>query len=325
MTDAYPAAVASSDPKWSGRSPINASTVETKSQINAECAMSPKSTMPETRCSASNKQLSDVRSLWITWARRSPKTGSTCSSNRSSTSSTVARRAASGMWCTNGRSAGACLMFQSKGCPADGWKNPRRARPSRAHVTPNEYRVSTRSSSGSIVRPGSNVTIRTMCVRPSGPVTSAWKVPSRVGTSRITGSVGSVRATCSNPCVCMSITPVSSAGLPIFNTNPRPSWVVIGDVLVALADERRRDTAHAEDVRGGALGVPRRERGRRRLERVRLAGSARDVRGGVRHGSTTLDNRTSPPRAAGSVIDQEDAEAARFSSYIVAVASSIAR
>ena len=66
-----------------------------------------------------------------------------------------------------------------------------------------------------------------MCTRPSGPVTSAWKVPSSVGTSRITGSVGSVRATCSNPCVCMSITPVSSAGLPIFNTNPRPSWVVI--------------------------------------------------------------------------------------------------
>ena len=97
------------------------------------------------------------------------------------------------------------------------------------------------------------------------------------------------------------------------------------DVLVALADERRRDTSHTEDVRGRALGVPRRERRGWRLERVRLAGGARDVRCDVRHRSTTLDNRTSPLRAAAAVIDQEEAEAARFSSYIVAVASSIAR
>ena len=48
-----------------------------------------------------------------------------------------------------------------------------------------------------------------------------------VGTSRMTGSVGSVWATCSSACVCMSMTPGSSAGLPIFNTNPRPSPATI--------------------------------------------------------------------------------------------------
>ena len=187
--------------------------------------MSPKSMTPETRCSASNRQLSGVRSLWITCARSSPKTGLTCSSNRSSTSSITARLPASGMCCTSGRSSSACLTFHSSGCPADAWKNPRIATPSRAHATPNAYSVSRRSSSDAIVRPGSNVTIRTMWERPSGPTTSAWNRPSSVGTRRMTGSVGSVRATWSSACVCMSITPGSSAGLPIFSTNPLPSSV----------------------------------------------------------------------------------------------------
>ena len=137
MIDAYPAAVDSSDSKWSGRSPISGSTVETKSQTSAECAMSPKSITPDTRCSASNKQLSGVRSLWITCARSSPKTGLTCASNRSSTSSITARLAGSGTCCTSGRSSSACLTFHSRGCPADAWKNPRIATPSRAHATPN--------------------------------------------------------------------------------------------------------------------------------------------------------------------------------------------
>ena len=180
-----------------------------------------------------------------------------------------------------------------------------------------------------MVRPGSNVTIRTMWERPSGPVTSAWNRPSSVGTSRMTGSVGSVRATCSSACVCMSITPGSSAGLPIFSTNPRAVVRHELDVLVPLADERRPGGIHTEDVRRHPLRVGGAERGRGRIERIELARNARHLCGGVGHGSTTLDNGAvfsrARPRAGVATAAQDDAEAARFSSYIVAVASSIAR
>ena len=123
----------------------------------------------------------------------------------------------------------------------------------------------------------------------------------------------------------MSITPVSSAGLPIFNTNPRPSSVVIvtfwsrsltsGDAtpLTPKTSAAVRSASRGVNAGGGASsgsGSPA----------VLVMSAAMS-----RHGSTTLDNRTSPPRAAAAVIDQEEAEAARFSSYIVAVASSIAR
>ena len=220
--------------------------------------MSPKSMTPETRCSASNRQLSGVRSLWITCARSSPKTGLTCSSNRSSTSSTTARLPASGMCWTSGRSSNACLTFQSSGCPADAWKNPRMATPSRAHATPNAYSVSRRSSSDAIVRPGSNVTIRTMWERPSGPTTSAWNR----AVDRRDESHDRERRVGPGDVEQRLRLHVDHAGVVrgVADLQHEPAAVVGHelDVLVAFADERRPGGVHAEDVRRHPLRVARR-------------------------------------------------------------------
>ncbi len=193
--------------------------------------MSPQSMIPLILPSSSTSALSSVTSPWITCERSAGHRGHTSCANRSRTRSTSARCAGSPIASAIGRSAAACCTSHNSTRPADGWKNDRIARPSRAIVTPWSYNASPPSSRGSAdARPGMNELIRTRCPAPSAPATSVTYAPGpsagsapRSGIGCASGSEGSAARACNAASVSMSTIARCSDAFEIFRTPAGPS------------------------------------------------------------------------------------------------------
>ncbi len=237
------------------------------SRISAVCAMSPKSMMPVTRSSSSRSRLSRVTSLWMSCERSVGSAGTTRRWNRSRTRPRSSRRSGASVSDTRRARSGRCRWSHQIVRPADGWKNPRSARPMRPTTSPMCVRASGSSSVGAAERPGRSGSRRTRCAAPS--TTAVVTVdPSSAGRATGTGRPGSTDAIQLDRGHLHLDDSLVLGGVRDLQDPRRAGRIGQAEVLVAFADERLGDGVEAVGRARDLLSVASAEGRRRGIEDI---------------------------------------------------------